>query len=194
MSSPVTEFELTVAGYARLFGGQLDDEVRSVLRDGVGDPPEGDWAAVFAYARYRDGTVEKVTIFTSEAGYAQRLAGAAGGRIPLPMATLQQRFPKVHPGWVIDNGELPPGAGDGEHPRGPAKPVPARTGPRRSRPVGRRRRAGLPCVIAGAGRHCGPSTAPAAHRRAWPCRHSGYRRPPVAAVHTRSPARPGTAP
>src|SRR6185312_11999887 len=149
MSSPVAEFELTVAGYARLFGGQLDDEVRSVLRDGVGDPPEGDWAAVFAYARYRDGTVEKVTIFTSEAGYAQRLAGAAGGRIPLPMATLQQRFPKVHPGWVIDNGELPPGAGDGELPRGPAKPVPARTGPRRSRPVGRRRRAGLPPSAAG---------------------------------------------
>jgi hypothetical protein len=143
MSSPVTEFELTVAGYARLFGGQLDDEVRSVLRDGVGDPPEGDWAAVFAYARYRDGTVEKVTIFTSEADYAQRLAGAAGGRIPLPMATLQQRFPKVRPGWVIDNGELPPAAGDGEHPRPLAKPVPARTRPRRSRPVGRRRRAGL---------------------------------------------------
>jgi hypothetical protein len=141
MSSPVAEFELTVAGYARLFGGQLDDEVRSVLRDGVGDPPEGDWAAVFAYARYRDGTVEKVTIFTSEAGYAQRLAGPAGGRIPLPMATLQQRFPKVHPGWVIDNGDLPPGAEDGEHPRVPAKPVPSRPGPRRSRPVGRRRRA-----------------------------------------------------
>ena len=149
MSSPVAEFELTVAGYARLFGGQLDDEVRSVLRDGVGDPPEGDWAAVFAYARYCDGTVEKVTIFTSEAGYAQRLAGAAGGRIPLPMATLQQRFPKVHPGWVIDNGELPPAAGDGEHPRGPAKPVPVRTGPRRSRPVGRRRRAGLAPSAAG---------------------------------------------
>jgi hypothetical protein len=36
MSSPVADFELTVAGYARLFGGQLDDEVRSVLRGGVG--------------------------------------------------------------------------------------------------------------------------------------------------------------
>jgi hypothetical protein len=133
MSSPVAEFELTVAGYARLFGDQLDDEVRSVLRDGVGDPPEGDWAAVFAYARYADGTVEKVTIFTSEAGYAQRLAGAVGGRIPLPMATLQQRFPKVHPGWVIDNGDLPPGEEDGEHQRGavrhaPVRPVPARSG------------------------------------------------------------------
>ena len=151
MSSPVAEFELTVAGYARLFGGQLDDEVRSVLREGVGDPPEGDWAAVFAYAHYPDGTVEKVTIFTCEAGYAQRLAGAGGGRIPLPMATLQQRFPKVHPGWVIDNGELPPGAEDGEHQRGTAKPdaakpdavkpVSSRPAPRRSRPVGRRRRA-----------------------------------------------------
>jgi hypothetical protein len=107
MSSPVAHFELTVAGYARLFGGQLDDEVRSVLRDGVGDPADGDWAAVFAYAHYPDGTVEKVTIFTSEAGYAQRLAGAAGGRIPLPLATVQQRFPKVHPGWVIDNGDAP---------------------------------------------------------------------------------------
>jgi hypothetical protein len=126
MSSPVAQFELTVAGYARLFGGQLDDEVRSVLRDGVGDPSEGDWAAVFAYARYPDGTVEKVTIFTSEAGYAQRLAGAAGGRIPLPMATLQQRFPKVHPGWVIDNGDLPPGEGDGEPQRDAVRPVPVR--------------------------------------------------------------------
>jgi hypothetical protein len=109
MSSPVAEFELTVAGYARLFGAQLDDEVRSVLRDGLGDADDGDWAAVFAYARYPDGTVEKVTIFTSEASYAQRLAGAVGGRIPLPVATVQQRFPKVHPGWVIDNGdEAPP--------------------------------------------------------------------------------------
>jgi hypothetical protein len=114
MSSPLADFELTVAGYARLFGGQLDDEVRSVLRDGVGDSAEGDWAAVFAYARYPDGTVEKVTIFTSEAGYAQRLAGRAGGRIPLPMATLQQRFPKVHPGWVIDNGDEPPGPAGGQ--------------------------------------------------------------------------------
>ncbi|HUN33048.1 MAG TPA: hypothetical protein VMU95_13635 [Trebonia sp.] len=108
MSLPVAEFELTVAGYARLFGRHLDDQVRSVLRDGLGEPPEGDWAAVFAYARYADGTVEKVTIFTSEVGYAQRLAGAAGGRIPLPIATVQQRFPKVHPGWVIDNGDEPP--------------------------------------------------------------------------------------
>jgi hypothetical protein len=113
MSSPVAEFELTVAGYARLFGRYLDDEVRSVLRDGLGDPSEGDWAAVFAYAHYPDGTVEKVTIFTSEAGYAQRLAGAGGGRIPLPIATVQQRFPKVHPGWVIDNGDEPPAAGRG---------------------------------------------------------------------------------
>jgi len=114
MSSPVAEFELTVAGYARLFGRHLDDEVRSVLRDGLGDPPEGDWAAVFAYAHYPDGTVEKVTIFTSEAGYAQRLAGAGGGRIPLPIATVQQRFPKVHPGWVIDNGDEPPTAEQGD--------------------------------------------------------------------------------
>lgn len=108
MSSPLADFELTVAGYARLFGGQLDDESRAVLRDGLGDAADGDWAAVFAYARYPDGTVEKVTIFTSEAGYAQRLAGTSGGRIPLPVATVQQRFPKVHPGWVIDNGEDPP--------------------------------------------------------------------------------------
>jgi hypothetical protein len=108
MSSPAADFELTVAGYARLFGDQLDDEARSVLRDGLGDSPDGDWAAVFAYARYPDGTVEKVTIFTAEVGYAQRLAGAAGGRIPLPVATVQQRFPKVHPGWVIDNGDAPP--------------------------------------------------------------------------------------
>jgi hypothetical protein len=79
-----------------------------VLREGLGDSPDGDWAAVFAYARYPDGTVEKVTIFTAEVGYAQRLAGAAGGRIALPVATVQQRFPKVHPGWVIDNGEAPP--------------------------------------------------------------------------------------
>jgi hypothetical protein len=114
MSSPVAEFELTVAGFARLFGPHLDDEVRSVLRDGLGDPPEGDWAAVFAYARYPDGTVEKVTIFTSEAGYAQRLVGAGGGRIPLPIATVQQRFPKVHPGWVIDNDDEAPAAGRGE--------------------------------------------------------------------------------
>ena len=111
MSSPVAEFELTVAGYARLFGRHLDDDVRSVLRDGLGDPSEGDWAAVFAYAHYPDGTVEKVTIFTAEAGYAQRLAGAGGGRIPLPIATVKQRFPKVHPGWVIDNGDEPPTAG-----------------------------------------------------------------------------------
>ena len=109
MSSPVADFELTVAGYARLFGGQLDDEARSVLRDGLGDSLDGDWAAVFAYARYPDGRVEKVTIFTSEVAYAQRLAGAAGGRIALPVATVQQRFPKVHPGWVIDNGDEPPG-------------------------------------------------------------------------------------
>jgi hypothetical protein len=114
MSSPVAEFELTVAGYARLFGRHLDDEVRSVLTDGLGDPPEGDWAAVFAYAHYPDGTVEKVTIFTAEAGYAQRIAGAGGGRIPLPIATVQQRFPKVHPGWVIDNGDEPPTVGQGE--------------------------------------------------------------------------------
>src|SRR5215469_3596034 len=107
MSSPVLDFELTVAGYARLFGGQLDDEVRSVLCDGVGDSPDGDWAAVFAYARYPDGTVEKVTIFTAEASYAQRLAGAVGGRIALPTATIQQRFPKVRPGWVIDDDDLP---------------------------------------------------------------------------------------
>jgi hypothetical protein len=79
-----------------------------VLREGLGDSPDGDWAAVFAYARYPDGTVEKVTIFTAEAGYAQRLAGAVGGRIALPVATVQQRFPKVHPGWVIDNGDAPP--------------------------------------------------------------------------------------
>jgi hypothetical protein len=136
MSSPVAQFELTVAGYARLFGGQLDDEVRAVLRDGVGDPAEGDWAAVFAYARYPDGTVEKVTIFTSEAGYAQRLAGAVGGRIPLPMATLQQRFPKVHPGWVIDNGDLPPGDEDSEHQRGAMRAVPVRPVPGRSGPAG----------------------------------------------------------
>lgn len=109
MSSPVADFELTVAGYARLFGAQLDDEARSVLRDGLGDSPDGDWAAVFAYARYPDGTVKKVTIFTAEVAYAQRLAGAVGGRIPLPVATVQQRFPKVHPGWVIDNGDEPPG-------------------------------------------------------------------------------------
>ena len=113
MSLPVAEFELTVAGYARLFGRHLDDEVRSVLRDGLGDPSEEDWAAVFAYAHYPDGTVEKVTIFTAEAGYAQRLAGAGGGRIPLPIATVKQRFPKVHPGWVIDNGDEPPAAGPG---------------------------------------------------------------------------------
>jgi hypothetical protein len=114
MSSPVAEFELTVAGFARLFGPYLDDEVRSVLRDGLGDSPEGDWAAVFAYAHYPDGTVEKVTIFTSEVGYAQRLAGTGGGRIPLPIATVQQRFPKVHPGWVIDNGDEPPMAGQAD--------------------------------------------------------------------------------
>ena len=108
MSSPVADFELTVAGIARLFGGQLDDEVRSVLRDGVGDAADGDWAAVFAYAHYPDGTVAKVTIFTSETGYARRLAGAAGGRIPLPLATVQQRFPKIRPGWVIDDDEVSP--------------------------------------------------------------------------------------
>ena len=131
MSSPVADFELTVAGYARLFGGQLDDESRSVLREGLGDSPDGDWAAVFAYARYPDGTVEKVTIFTAEAGYAQRLAGAAGGRIPLPVATVQQRFPKVHPGWVIDNGDAPPlpagsqGGGQGEGVQDPGVPGPA---------------------------------------------------------------------
>ena len=79
------------------------------MRDGLGDSLDGDWAAVFAYARYPDGRVEKVTIFTSEVAYAQRLAGAAGGRIALPVATVQQRFPKVHPGWVIDNGDEPPG-------------------------------------------------------------------------------------
>jgi hypothetical protein len=113
MSSPGAEFELTVAGYARLFGRHLDDEARSVLRDGLGEPPEEDWAAIFAYARHQDGTVEKVTIFTAEAGYAQRLAGTGGGRIPLPIATVKQRFPKVHPGWVIDNGDEPPSAGPG---------------------------------------------------------------------------------
>ncbi|HTU75582.1 MAG TPA: hypothetical protein VMG38_18875 [Trebonia sp.] len=107
----MAEFELTVAGFARLFGRHLDDDVRSVLTEGLGDSPEGDWAAVFAYAHYPDGTVEKVTIFTSEAGYAQRLVGAGGGRIPLPIATVQQRFPKVHPGWVIDNGDEAPTAG-----------------------------------------------------------------------------------
>jgi hypothetical protein len=112
--SPVAEFELTVAGYARLFGRHLDDGVRSVLKDGLGDPPEGDWAAVFAYARYPDGTVEKVTIFTSEVGYAQRLAGAGGGRLPLPVATVQQRFPKVHPGWVIDSGDEAAAVAPGE--------------------------------------------------------------------------------
>jgi hypothetical protein len=127
MSSPVADFELTVAGYARLFGDQLDDEARSVLRDGLGDSPDGDWAAVFAYARYPDGTVEKVTIFTAEAGYAQRLAGAAGGRIPLPVATVKQRFPKVHPGWVIDNGDSPPlpAGGQGGSVQGQDGPGPA---------------------------------------------------------------------
>lgn len=129
MSSPVADFELTVAGYARLFGGQLDDEVRSVLREGLGDSPEGDWAAVFAYAHYPDGTVEKVTIFTSEVGYARRLAGSAGGRIPLPIATVQQRFPKVHPGWVIDDDEPPPGTPAAQAPA--AAPVsPPRRGSR----------------------------------------------------------------
>jgi hypothetical protein len=155
MSSPVADFELTVAGYARLFGSQLDDESRSVLRAGLGDSPDGDWAAVFAYARYPDGTVEKVTIFTAEAGYAQRLAGAAGGRIPLPVATVQQRFPKVHPGWVIDDGDDPPlpagGQGEGVADLGgpgPAVmdgtgaegPKPRRAGPRR-RGAARHRRA-----------------------------------------------------
>jgi hypothetical protein len=141
----VAEFELIVAGYARLFGPQLDDEVRSVLRGGLGDSPDGDWAAVFAYARYPDGTVEKVTIFTSEVGYAQRLAGSAGGRIPLPVATVQQRFPKVHPGWVIDNGDEPPEArgGDGgvleRGKAGPAMPDPKAPGGRRRRPRARHR-------------------------------------------------------
>jgi hypothetical protein len=106
---------------------------------------------VFAYARYPDGTVEKVTIFTCEAGYAQRLAGAAGGRIPLPMATLQQRFPKVRPGWVIDNGDQPPGAGppcgdDAREPGDPAGPLPApallpKPGAARAATAGPRRRA-----------------------------------------------------
>ncbi|HEX4834470.1 MAG TPA: hypothetical protein VH478_25640 [Trebonia sp.] len=133
MSSPGPDFELIVAGYARLFGGQLDNDVQAVLRDGLGDAPDGDWAAVFAYARYRDGTTEKVTIFTSEAGYAQRLAGPAGGRIPLPMATVQQRFPKVRPGWVIDNGEAGP-PDDEPPPARAAAPVKTRTGShRRSR-------------------------------------------------------------
>jgi hypothetical protein len=139
----VAEFELIVAGYARLFGPQLDDGVRSVLRGGLGDSPDGDWAAVFAYARYPDGTVEKVTIFTSEVGYAQRLAGSAGGRIPLPVATIQQRFPKVHPGWVIDNGDEPPEArGGGVLERGkagPAMPDPRAPGGRRRRPRARHR-------------------------------------------------------
>jgi hypothetical protein len=144
MSSPVAEFELTVAGYARLFGRHLDDDVRSVLKDGLGDSPDGDWAAVFAYAHYRDGTVEKVTIFTSEAGYAQRLAGAGGGRIPLPIATVQQRFPKVHPGWVIDNGDDPPAGLRDAGSRSAAPPAPAArqdqslAGPRR-RPRARHR-------------------------------------------------------
>ena len=143
MASPVADLELTVAGYARLFGGQLDDEVRSVLRDGLGDSADGDWAAVFAYARYPDGTVEKVTIFTSEAGYAQRLAGAAGGRIPLPVATVQQRFPKVHPGWVIDNGDEPPGSETGGAPKGVRsneETEPAGEAQRRSRARHRQRR------------------------------------------------------
>ncbi len=147
MSSPVADFELTVAGYARLFGDQLDDEARSVLREGLGDSPDGDWAAVFAYARYPDGTVEKVTIFTAEAGYAQRLAGAAGGRIPLPMATVQQRFPKVHPGWVIDNGDPPPRAAGGqggsvEYQEGAEPAALAGAGPEAARPrrAGARRR------------------------------------------------------
>src|SRR5215469_11703019 len=131
MSSPVLDFELTVAGYARLFGGQLDDEARSVLRDGLGDSPDGDWAAVFAYARYPDGTVEKVTIFTSEVAYAQRLAGAAGGRIALPVATVQQRFPKVHPGWVIDNGDEPPGRDVVEIRKGVRQKASRRSGLRR---------------------------------------------------------------
>jgi hypothetical protein len=131
MGSPGADFELTVAGYARLFGSQLDDEVRSVLRDGLGDSSDGDWAAVFAYARYPDGTVEKMTIFTAEAGYAQRLAGTTGGRIPLPIATVQQRFPKVHPGWVIDSGETPPVALPEPSAMVPASPGPAATPPRR---------------------------------------------------------------
>jgi len=138
--SPGGDFELTVAGYARLFGGQLDDAARSVLRDGLGDSPDGDWAAVFAYARYPDGTVEKITIFTSEVGYAQRLAGAGGGRIALPLATIQQRFPKVHPGWVIDNGDEPPDSETGARRK---TPVPATgRGATRSRRVSRRRSRG----------------------------------------------------
>jgi hypothetical protein len=145
VSPPVAEFELTVAGYARLFGPQLDDGVRSVLRVGLGDSLDGDWAAVFAYARYPDGTVEKVTIFTSEADYAQRLAGLAGGRIPLPVATVQQRFPKVHPGWVIDSGDEPPKAGGGDRgvpgkaKAGHAMPDPKAPGGRRRRPRARHR-------------------------------------------------------
>ena len=102
-----TEGELIVAGYARLFGSQLDARVLRVLRDGLGDSADGDWAALFVYIRYPDASVKKFTIFTAEAAYARRLAGEAGGRLPLPLSTIQQRFPAVHPGWVIDNEREP---------------------------------------------------------------------------------------
>jgi hypothetical protein len=171
MSSPLADFELTVAGYVRLFGGQLDDEARSVLREGLGDSADGDWAAVFAYARYPDGTVEKVTIFTAEVGYAQRIAGAAGGRIPLPVATVQQRFPRVRPGWVIDNGAAPPvpaltqdGPVRDQDGPGPAVADGAAQGARPTRARASRKAGGAAATLDGGG------TA-ASRGRAWRQRH-----------------------
>lgn len=97
------EPEFVIAGYARLLGSRLDDEVLGVLRAGLGEAADGEWGAVFIYEQSPDAPARKWTFFTAEADYAKRLA-VTGGRIPPHATEIWQRFPAFCPGWIVDNG------------------------------------------------------------------------------------------
>jgi hypothetical protein len=94
---------MVIAGYARLFGGLLDEDVLIELRDKVGHSPDDQWAALFVYDRNRDGSRTKWTLMTADHNYAEMLATRVG-RIELSRQIIRDRFPAFQRGWVIDDG------------------------------------------------------------------------------------------
>ncbi|WP_157357462.1 hypothetical protein [Amycolatopsis nigrescens] len=94
------EPDIVIAGYARLFGNLLEENLLHELRQ-IGDSPENQWAAIFIYDRKDDGTRTKWTLFTADYRYAEMLAMEAG-RIELDVEIIRERFPAFQRGWVIN--------------------------------------------------------------------------------------------
>lgn len=95
------EPNMVIAGYARLFAELLEVDVYAQLLEGVGEPLDDQWAALFVYDRDEDG-YKKWTLFTADYRYAEMLA-RSGGKVAVPVPIIRERFPAFQKGWVIDD-------------------------------------------------------------------------------------------